>query len=54
MGADYSESVGGNKKQVVKPSFLRNFQSGVAILNRFKNSHRPPKKTISEMDQMNT
>jgi len=28
-GADYLESVGGNKKQVAKPSFLRSFQSKV-------------------------
>ena len=26
-GADYLKSVGGNKKQVAKPSFLRSFQS---------------------------
>jgi hypothetical protein len=30
-GADYLESVGGNKKQVAKPSFLRNFQSKVQV-----------------------
>jgi len=29
IGVDYLESVGGNKKQVAKPSFLRNFQSKV-------------------------
>jgi len=28
-GADCLESVGGNKKQVAKPSFLCNFQSKV-------------------------
>ena len=30
-GADCLESVGGNKKQVAKPSFLCNFQSKVII-----------------------
>ncbi|HDJ38657.1 MAG TPA: hypothetical protein ENF24_05710 [Methanosarcinales archaeon] len=28
-GVDYLESVGGNKKRVAKPSFLRNFQRKV-------------------------
>ena len=30
-GADCLESVGGNKKQVAKPSFLCNFQSKVLV-----------------------